>query len=270
MEHPRFGVDDNPPELYTPEGYPPKAPASRGCFFYGCLFAAILGVLGVLAAGGLAYLAYRSYANLVRDYTATSPAPLPPVEMPEDQRKALDERWAAFRKALDDGKPAEIELNADELNVLVSQSPKLKGRVHFTLKGDQATADVSIPLEGLPMGSGRYLNGSATLTGSIRDGDLVVRATDMVVNGKPLPPNIKSQLAGQNLAKDFSKDPENAEKLRKIESFEIKDGKIRIKSRDMHAEEDASPPAGDDRKPANSPPPEEVPKAEPAPAGKAD
>jgi hypothetical protein len=269
MGTPPFGVNDNPPELFTPEGLPPQAPASRGCFFYGCLFAAILGVLGLLVAGGVTYALYRYYSGLIRDYTATSPAPLPKLEMPADRRKALDERWRAFRKALDEGKPAEIELNSDELNALVADQPKLKGKVYFTLKGDQVTADVSIPLEGLPLASGRYLNGSATLTGSIRDGNLVVTATDLTVNGKSLPPEVKSQLAGENLAKDFANDDDNAEKLRKIESFEIKDGKIRIKSRDMHSEEGSSPPA-DAEKTDDETPPEKKPSAEPAPAGNAE
>lgn len=229
------------PENYTPAGYPPPPPASRGCFFYGCIFAAVLAVLGILAVGAVFYAGYHYYSKMLVEYTSTAPATIPQVKLTDEQRKSLDERWAAFRKSVEEGKAAEVSLNSDELNTLVSENDKLKGKVYFTIKGDQVTGQVSIPLEGLPGAKGRFLNGSATLTGSILDGQLIVRAKELEVNGKSLPPNIKAQLASENLAKDFAKDPDNAEKIRKIENFTVKDGMILIKSRDMSQSKEEVP-----------------------------
>ena len=49
-----------------------------------------------------------------------------------------------------------------------------------------------------------------------------------------------NSLRDQNMAKDIYKDPKNAEEIRKLESIEIKDGKMIIKARDRHeADEDA-------------------------------
>jgi hypothetical protein len=219
-------------------------------------------VAALLAIGALMYVAYQGLTGFIRDYTSTSPAPIPQVEMTEDRRKSLDERWAAFRKSLDESKAAEIELDGDELNALVSEDEDLKGKVYLTIKGQDVTAQVSIPLDKLPLPGvrGRYFNGSATLTGSIMDGQLVVFAKQLEVNGKPVPDSFTSQLAGKNLAEEFNKDPKKAEKIRKIESFEVKDGKIRIKSRDVQGQTPGESPAGKEAK-DSAPATKETPKA---------
>ena len=50
-----------------------------------------------------------------------------------------------------------------------------------------------------------------------------------LVNDKPLPPNVKTSLAGENITKEFSKNPKNAKMIENIESFEIKEDKVYIK-----------------------------------------
>jgi hypothetical protein len=106
-------------------------------------------------------------------------------------------------------------------------------RVYITIKGEEVTGQVSIPLgeTGFPGTAGRYLNGKATLTAVITDGELIVHAKEFEVNGKSLPDNVKAGLANQNLAKDFANNPENREMINKIESFRIKDDKVYIKAK---------------------------------------
>ena len=58
------------------------------------------------------------------------------VNLPEDQQKAIYERWDAFRKALDDGKDAEIVLNSDEINTLIDRESELKGKVYAKMFSD--------------------------------------------------------------------------------------------------------------------------------------
>ncbi len=89
---------------------------------------------------------------------------------------------------------------------------------------------MSIPLH-LPFVKGRYLNGAASFKASLENGVLIVTAHSIEVKGKPLPEPFMSQLRNENLAKDAYRDPKNAESLRKIESIEVKDGKLTIKPR---------------------------------------
>ncbi len=246
MNDPQFevgnkGYDNSPGFSAEP---PPKK--QRGCFFYGCVFAAVLAVIGVILAGALTYTGYYYYTKLINDYTSTTPAELTKFQLPEDQLKSLNDRVAEYKKAIDGGRAFDLVLTADEVNSLINENEDLKGKVYITIKGDQVSGQLSIPLgaTGLPGTKGRFLNCSAALKASIKNGEFDVRAQDLVVNDKPLPPSIKTSLANENLAKDFSNNPENAKFFAKIESFEVKDDKIFIKTKAK---------AGDDAKSADKP-----------------
>ncbi len=247
MNDPQFEVGnkayDNAPG-FTPE--PPRR--ERGCFFYGCVIASVLFVIGLILAGALTYTIYYYYTKAIHDYTSTTPEQIPQVNMPEDRRKELNERVDAYTKAGNAGEAYELVLTADEINTLINENEDLKGKAYITIKGDQVTGKLSIPLEqwGLPGTKGRYFNGTATLKASIQNGQLDVRAQDLVVNDKPLPPNIKASLANENLAKDFSKDPGNAKMIAKIDSFEIKDDKVYIKTKAKAKDEDRAKGKGSD------------------------
>ena len=81
------------------------------------------------------------------------------------------------------------------------------------------------------MFKGRYLNGEADLKASLKDGVLIVTLDSIEVNGKKPPDEIMNEMRKQNLAKDAYKDAKNAEMIRKLESLEVKDGKIILKVR---------------------------------------
>jgi hypothetical protein len=237
MDHPQFEAEKKPydPAL-NPEAFSPELPAgggSHGCFFYGCIIAVVLAVLGLICLGVAAFTLWRLYTGLLNDYTSTMPAPIPQVSMSGDDRKMLDERWAAFRKAVDKNEAAEIVLSADDINALIAESKELKGKVYISIKDDKVTAQVSIPLTetGIPGTSGRYFNGRATIKASLKKGELIVFVEELEANGKTLPPNVRQQLAGQNIAKDFTNQPDNAKMIRKFESVEVKDDKVYIKAR---------------------------------------
>src|SRR5262249_46295257 len=109
----------------------------------------------------------------------------------------------------------------------------LKEKVFVTIERDKLKGQVSIPLEflGLPMFRGRYLNGEAELKVSLNNGLLLVTLESFEVNGQRPPEEFLANLRQQNWAQDAYKNPKNAEFLRKLESIEIKDGKIIIKPR---------------------------------------
>jgi len=240
MSYPKFDVGDSagdPKAGAQPGGYYPPPPAQgHGCFFWGCIISLIVSGVGLLlVVGGLALL--WNFANSkIKEFTETAPVAIPKVTATDAQQKAIKERWAAFKKAVEEGKEAELVLNADDLNLLVQQEPRWKGKVFFTIKGDEMTAQVSYPLAEFknPLFNleGRYLNGTATITAEVdEDGQLDVRLHEMEVKGKKLPPDVKAQLGGENLGRDFSRNPENRQMLRRLRSIKVKNDKITLRSR---------------------------------------
>jgi hypothetical protein len=264
-------MSTNDPEFYqapkfTPEP-PPAVPKQHGCFFYGCIIASILAVLMAIVVGVGAYFAYRLVNQLVDQYTSTTPRELPKVEMPPEQRQTLKNRIEAFRKAVDAGTPTEpLVLTSDDLNALIDDNEELKGKIYVKVEGDEVKGQVSIPLDklGLGMVRGRYLNGEADLKASLSDGVLIVTLDSIEVNGKRPPDEMMKGIREQNLAKDVYKDEKDAKMMRKLESLEVKDGKIILRVRAKGASASDSPPAKKDV-PVEivAPPKEALPKSEP-------
>ncbi len=216
----------------------------RGCFFYGCLFAVIFTLLAVVGGGIAAYMGYRYLVNSALPYTDTAPTPLPKVEMPPEQAQELHARVDAFRTTLDSGKPTEpLVLDSDDINVLIADNPDLRDKVHVEIEGDKINGQVSFPLEGfrIPAFKRRYLNGKATLKVSLEDDFLRVTLDALEVKGKPVPASFMDQVRNKNLAEEASRNPKNAEAIRKLESIQVKDGKVILKAR---ARRDSEPKEG--------------------------
>lgn len=273
-------MSTNDPEFYqaakfSPEPDQPALPKQHGCFFYGCIIASILALLMVILVTIVSYLFWRFASAAIEQYTSTTPRELPKVDMPPEQRQALKDRFEAFRKAADQGKPTEpLVLTSDDLNALIEENPNLKGLIYVKVEGDEVKGQISFPLDkiGFPMVRGRYLNGEADLKASLKDGVLIVTLDSLEVNGQKVPEDVMERMRQQHLAEHAYKDEENAEMIRKFESLEIKDGKIIIKLRAKSGEQSgkketpievsAPPPAG---QPEAAPPDGEPPriKAEP-------
>jgi hypothetical protein len=226
------------PEFYqapkfTPEP-PQPMPKQRGCFFYGCIIASILAVLCVIFMAVIAFFTYRFVHKLVDEYTATAPRELPKLDMSAEQRQAVKDRVEAFWKAVEAGTPTEpLVLTSDDLNALIEDNPDLKGVIYVKVEGEEIKGQVSIPLDKLNIGMvrGRYLNGEADLKASLKDGVLIVTLDSIEVNGKRPPDEMMKGIREQNLAKDMYKEEKNANLIRKLESLEVKDGKIILRVR---------------------------------------
>jgi hypothetical protein len=273
MSHPQFDAAGKPiphdpdggefaPPVYYAE--PPKKP--RGCFFYGCIFAAVGMGLALLVFVALIGTSVYFINQALNEYTSPTPAEIPQVNLSEEQKKELKERWSAFKKAVEEDKDAEIVLTADEINALIEEEPQLKGKVFIKLKGDEAIGEVSIPLD-VPGKGKRYINGTGTITAELTDGNLDVRIHELEVNGKKLPPEVKAKLGGENIAKDFTRNPENAKLIRKFESIKLKDSKVYIKAKgkgkgegEAGKDTTTTKPAAEGDKPSE--PPATPPKAE--------
>ncbi len=261
-------MSTNDPEFYQTPKFTPEQdeapPPGRGCFFYGCIIASVLAVLMMIFVGILIFVGYRWLGRMVEEYTANAPEQLPVLEMPAEQRQAVKDRWEAFRKAVEAGTASEpLVLSSDDLNALIEQNPEFKGKIFVKVEGDEIKGQVSIPLDAVPgpMFKGRYLNGKADLKASLFDGELIVHLDAIEVKGKPVPPDLMTELRKQNIAKDAAKDKDVAAMLRKLESLEIKDGKIILKVRVRPSGSGA--PAGKKAIPVEVVPP----KTEPSPNG---
>jgi hypothetical protein len=207
------------------------APKRRGCLFYGCLTSIVL----LLLAGLLVFLGVRFVRNQINSYTEAQPLKMPKVEMADAEFQLLQQRLKSFADALEPGKTLEpLVLSERDLNALIALSANTKAladKVHVSLNGNEVKGMVSIPLSVLGwLGKGRYLNGDATFKVSLENGVLVVTAQEIRVKGRPLPETVMGPLRRENLAKEASQDPKNAEAIRKFESIQVEDSQVTIKA----------------------------------------
>jgi hypothetical protein len=208
------------------ESNPPK---QRGCFFYGCLSLAVIGLL-VIALGVAIYLVVKGWIN---NYTDTAPASVEKVEYLPAKMQALRAQLTDFMNALERGtNEVELVLTADDLNALIAQEKGIQGRL-FVRIDDRIKGELSLPLEDIgPLKlKGRYLNGAVTFKVALANGALDVRLDDVTVKGKPLPGMLSSEFKNRNLAQNFQNDPQTATNLAKLESVQITNGTVILRNK---------------------------------------
>jgi hypothetical protein len=199
---------------------PPRKP--RGCLFWGCAVLVVLVVLGVVTICVGVYVA----RSKVQEYTQDHPARFAPSPLADDERAALDRRVSAFETAAKAGEATPpLTLTGDELNALIERRGDLKDRLRVAIEGDRIRSQVSVPLDAMGF-AGRFLNGTATLSLTLRDGRLDVRARDIEANGKPLPEVLAKAFSEQNLAEKVMDDPKNREAFAHLDRIELTGGKV--------------------------------------------
>lgn len=254
-----------PPEA---KGVEPKK--GHGCFFYGCIIAIVLVVLCILAVVVAGWATMRWLNTQVEQITDTAPMTLPKVTLSEDEHKDVRERMDAFKKALDEGKPATLTLTGDEITVLINDVPEFKDQVAVQIEGEKIKGEISKSLDffKVPMinTKGRYLNGKAAFKVSLANNTLLVTIDELEVKGKPVPEQFMQSLRNENLAKNVQSNPDQARQVQRLESIVVKDGKITIKSRGADSESTTDEaekgkdetPAKEEMKPEDGAKPEET------------
>ncbi|CAN5571096.1 hypothetical protein BH20VER1_BH20VER1_18960 [soil metagenome] len=110
----------------------------------------------------------------------------PPIYAQSARTGAVQERWDEFERAAKRGQPARIELTAAEINALIQAKDHLRGKAVVGVEGDVGRVRVSVPIEGVFMLEGRYLNGEATVRSS-PDGDPAkAQITDITFGNQPM------------------------------------------------------------------------------------
>lgn len=209
---------------------PSVPPRKRGCLFYGSIVAVVL--LVFLLIGAL--LGLRLFKKMINQYTDTAPAPLPTLEVSSGQFEQVKARVDAFKEKVRTGRAAEpLDLTADDINAMIARDQDLsplKGKVYVTIQDGQLKGQVSAPMDqvGLPMFRGRYLNGTATFSVSLRDGTLTITPQRVEVKGQPLPETYMQNLRKENLAARLNMEPGSSNALYRLQDIKIQDGKLVI------------------------------------------
>jgi hypothetical protein len=197
------------------------APKSRGCLFWGCLtvvvlFLSMAGCVGV----GLYMMRQR--------FTSPTPEPVPQYQAKPGEYQEVQERITSFNQNSKEGKPARLELTADDLNALISQDPRwkaIRGNAFVRIAGDSLLLDVSMPLDRVPGFRGRYLNGSLGIRPQLADGRLRLYVESAKANDRPLQGPALEALRQRDLLED-TKDPRVLDFARKAKTLEVRDGKL--------------------------------------------
>jgi hypothetical protein len=218
----------------TNQGNPPR---KRGCFFYGCIALIIAVLIASVGAVLLFRYAQHSLRTAVNAYTDAQPSPLENVDTSPDKVKAVQDKIAAFREAIQNQKGAELVLTADEINTLIASDPNrqdLANHLRLLIEGDQVKARISWPLEDIgPFKlEGRYLNGVAILNVSMEKGKLHARIEDVTAKGKPLPPVVLDKMKTIDFGSNFQQDPQGAAAVSQIDNVQVKDGRVIIRGKE--------------------------------------
>jgi hypothetical protein len=223
------------------------SPTPQRTFPWGCLIGGCCGVLllGVIALGLGAWGLYSAVQSQIAKYTSTTPVELPTVDISDEEIQAIKTKMADLKTQFDsNAAPQEFVITEDEINALIAGDSDLKGRVFIEIDEGQITAKVSIPLDNIPGGKGRYFNGSASLKVKMENGVLVANVIDAEVNGEEVPEEFMSEVRKENLAKDLYKDVKTAEALQRCESLVVEADRIVLKVRkkeEKASTEDANP-----------------------------
>jgi hypothetical protein len=198
-------------------------------------------ILGLLAAGIVGvgtYFLVKKVNQMVAEYTSTTPAELPQVEMGEAEYRALDERVKTFGAALREGRPSgPLTLTSDEVNVLLNRNAAMeagKGRLHVVMTANEVSGQVSLPLDPVAKGPvlsqlrGRFLNGTARLGVGMQNGRVVVRLLGIKVNDQEMPAELVEAFKTVNLMDQVYQDPRVAENLSRIGGLEVADSRLVI------------------------------------------
>ena len=211
---------------------------SKGCWFYGCITVAILTVaIGIGAVLTVRYVANK-IQTAVHEYAQPEPLKLPEVRLTQEQRTDLRQRSETFKTSLEAPKPTAMELvlTGDELNGLLSdldRSGGLARSLRVKIEGDVISGMISVPLSslGLTKGENLFLNGEAGFLVTMVQGNLRVVLKEFRLKGQPLPPAIMAGLQNINLAEQYNNNPESQKLMSKLDTVEVRDGKLIIRAK---------------------------------------
>lgn len=208
-----------------------RAPKSskKTCLLVGCGGAILL----VIAVVALAYLALSLFNSFIESNTETEPAEVPALNVPEDRVQETVARIKDFAESVKQGKATEpLALTGEDVTVWCHNDPvmtALGADVYVEIVDDMVRAEWSLPLTVFEKfnstAKGKYFNGKAAFGAAFKNGVWSVKCTSLEY-GKTVVDH--PQAAAEKMLANSAKQPARQEFEKKIESVEVKDGRLII------------------------------------------
>ena len=196
-----------------------------------------------LVVGLVAFLAYRKIQSEIDNLA--NMAPSEPIEfvypvVQANVAESVIRRFDAFRNALANSQPAEpLILTATEINTLISQHPDfeaLAGRTMVKIDDNKISSAVSIKAEDLPFNipiiskafRDKYINGTATIDLSIKDGRAQMYLVDFKFGDFEIPQEFIDSIKHENLLKEAQSEEGFKKFIEQIKELKIEDNKLHI------------------------------------------
>jgi hypothetical protein len=204
-----------------------------GCWGIGCIVCLVITLLLAIGTGVTTYLVYAK----IKSYTAAAFVAVPVEEGTPEHYAEISQRMEEVHEALLNNRAAKAEFTAQELNICIAQNPELKdfkGKVYLKLEDGLVQAQASIPLNGIPGFSGRYLNGTVQTSIGVENGKISIIPQAIQVSGKNIPDDIMSQFKQgfeEGLDDKMDEDPKTKAMLDRIRTLKIEGDKVVIETR---------------------------------------
>ena len=197
-----------------------------GCFAKGCLTIVIVAVaLAAIAGGG----AYYYFGKFVDNLTSTQPVAIRVEEPTDAQFTNASAQLKRLADAYQSGQETTVELTAADLNALIARRPdfaQVRGKSFITIADGNFGAEVSIPLDKIPVGrlKGRYFNGKCVGFFEWNNGELTLKPKLVEANGKSMPDWALSQFATADIQRKMN------DELKTANNREVRDQLARFQS----------------------------------------
>lgn len=180
------------------------ADKKSGCL--GCLvWVAGISFCLAIVVGVAAYIGYRKAVKFTEQFAQRQPLALPVVRYSDAEHAALTNRIEAFLAGARIRRTnAQLSLTANDLNAMISRS-LFSNHVHVAFQDGKVRGRLSVPFEqmGMPLFSGRYLNGEGVISVGCYHGALVVNLQEVSVGGLALPKHYLDWIQKQNFARNI-------------------------------------------------------------------
>ena len=234
---------DTPPPPPTPSSAP-AAPAKkqRGCWFYGCLTAAILFVIILLTVLVTAWWVKRSM-------TGTE---IEPTVLTQEEEVILEDKLEQLREGEDnldeirsEAKVEEtgetlswdeddgvirgpIHITEREINAMIGKNTELADRVKVKLRPDRIKIAANLPVpEDAPILGGKTLRFNLSTKVKVVEDQLVVEVESVGLGGMPIPNAWIMDIKNKNLAEEFFPDEKSRQTfMAGVEKLEVNEGEI--------------------------------------------
>ena len=214
----------------------PPRKKGLGCFARGCLTLSIFAiVLAIAAFAGMYFGLYRHSALFYGTYwlakthsIAEAPTSLPEFSGSEQQIQHVRERWQDFEQRTRAGQPAEIELNADDINALIATTEEARGKVFASIEGDQLRLQASVPIGELLGRPGYYFNGDLMV--ELRGAQSLDNPQfhQITINGEQVPTDFLNWKYRSRQLRDYLAEERDAYE---VGTIEVREGKVILRSR---------------------------------------